>query len=175
MSNDLNTKRFNTQFHVKFSLISLYLALTFPIVFTALDGFKLLSILCLITGLIFTFYISNDYVILNENIISLKTSFLSSVFGKNNYEIFWNDITSIRSFSTSQGSKVHYFITSSKKSYLIPQRLERYAEFKKILEKKIKCLDVDLNVISPLWTYKVLSLISTIMFISEIYGYIFSS
>ena len=172
MSNELNTKRFNTQFHVKFSLISLYLALTFPIIFVALDGFKLLSVFCLIIGLIVTVNISNDYVIISEDIISLKTSFLSSIFGKNNYEIFWNDISSIKSLSTSQGSKVYYFITSSKKSYLIPQRLERYSEFKKILEKKIKCFDEDLKILSPLWTYKLLSLISTLMFTGEIYGFI---
>ncbi len=175
MSKEMKNLRFNTQFNVKFSLVSLYLALTFPLVFIALEGFKLLAILCLIIGLIFTFNISNDYVIINENFISLKTSFFSRIFGKNNYEIFWNDITSVKSFPTSQGSKVHYFITSSGKGYLIPQRLERYVEFKKIVENKIKCLDSNLSVISPLWTYKLLSIISTVMFIGEIYGFILSS
>ena len=173
MSSDLNPKRFYTQIYVRLSLISLYLALTFPIIFIALDNFKLLSILCLVFGLIFTYSISNDYVIINENSIILKTSFLSSIFGKNSREIFWNEIVSVKSYPTSQGSKVHYFITSSKKSFLVPQRLERYHEFKKILEKKINYPGIeDINYISPLWTYKILTLISTVMFFGELYGFV---
>jgi len=172
MFNDLNINRFNTLLTVKSSLISLYLALTFPLIFITLDGFKLISILCLVFGLYFTFSIVSDYVITTENRILLKTSLLSGFFGKKSWEIRWEDITAVKSFPTSQGSNVHYFVTSSQESFLVPQRIERYSEFKEILSRKIKSLDGDLSYISPLWTYKILTLISIIMFLVEVYAFV---
>ena len=172
MFSDLNSSRFNTLYSVKSSLISLYLALTFPLIFITIDSLKIISILFLIIGLIFTFNIVNDYVIINENGILFKTSFISRLFGKYSWEILWKDIITIKSFNTSQNSKVHYFITSSKKSFLIPQRLERYEEFKEILSKNLNQLEVDLNYISPLWTYNFLTFISISMFIGEFYAFV---
>ena len=172
MLKDIKRNRFNTLFSVKASMILLYLALTFPLIFITIDSLKLVSIFCLFFGLIFIFNIVNDYVITNENGILFNTSFLSKIFGKNSWEILWKDIVSVKSFSTSQGSKVYYFITSTKKSFLVPQRLERYSEFNKILSKKINSLEEDLNYISPLWTYKVLTLISIVMFFWELYAFI---
>ena len=172
MINESYPKRFNTLFSVKASLISLYLALTFPIIFITIESLKLVSTFCLICGLIFIFNITNDYVITDEKSIVLKTSLISNLFGKNGWEILWKDIINVKSFSTSQGSKVHYLITSSQKSFLIPQRLERFDEFKEILVSKIKYLEIDLNYISPLWTYKFLTLISGVMFLGEIYAFI---
>ena len=169
MSNDLNNQRFNTLFSVKSSLISLYLALTFPLVFITMGNLKLTSIICFILGLIFIIFISNDYVITSEKTIVFKTSYVSSLFGKKGWEIYWNDISTIKAFPTSQGSKVFYFITSSEKSFLLPQRIERFSEFKKILSNKIKGLNIDLNYISPLWTYKLLTGISTIFILGEAY------
>ncbi len=172
MFKDINSDRFNTLFAVKASMISLYLALTFPLIFITIDSLKLISIFCLFFGLIFIFNIVNDYVITNKNSIFFKTSFLSKIFGKNSWEILWKDIVSVKSFPTSQGSKVYYFITSTKKSFLVPQRLERYSEFNNILSKRIKSFEIDLNYISPLWTYKVLTLISILMFFWELYAFI---
>ena len=169
MSNDLNYQRFNTLFSVKSSLISLYLALTFPLVFITMDNLKLISIICFILGLIFIIFISNDYVITSEKTIVFKTSYISSLFGKRGWEIYWNDISTIKAFPTSQGSKVFYFITSSEKSFLLPQRIERFSEFKKILSNKIDGLNIDLNYISPLWTYKLLTGISIIFILGEAY------
>ena len=99
MSKEMKTLRFNTQFNVKFSLVSLYLALTFPLVFIALEGFKLLAILCLIIGLIFIFNISNDYVIVNDEFEnaakSLKTIILYTKLRCN------NNITALNTFFES--------------------------------------------------------------------------
>ena len=169
MSIELNNQRFNTLFSVKSSLISLYLALTFPLVFITMDNLKLTSIICFILGLIFIIFISNDYVITSEKTIVFKTSYVSSFFGKKGWEIHWNDISTIKAFPTSQGSKVFYFITSSEKSFLLPQRIERFSEFKKILSNKINGLNIDLNYISPLWTYKLLTGISIIFILGEAY------
>tara|TARA_Y100001933_G_C18695647_1_gene436861 strand:- start:84 stop:608 length:525 start_codon:yes stop_codon:yes gene_type:complete len=169
MSNNLNVKRFDTLFSVKSSLISLYLALTFPIVFITINNLKLISLICFILGFIFIFFITNDYVITSEERILFKTSYISSLFGKKSWEIHWKDIASIKSIPTSQGSKVFYFITCSNQSFLLPQRIEKLAEFKKILIDRIDGLEIEFNYISPLWTYKLLTGISIIFIFWEVY------
>ena len=54
--------------------------------------------------------ITSDYVEICEKKISYKTAFISRAFGKKNWEIFWEEIKSIKSLPTSQGSRVIYFV-----------------------------------------------------------------
>ena len=102
-------EKFKTLFIVKSSLISLYLALTFPIPYISSDKLKIVSIVFLLLGLYFINSLTSDYVETTENKIYFKTSFLSNILGKKNWEIFWKDIKLIKSLPTSQGSRVFYF------------------------------------------------------------------
>ena len=106
-------EKFKTLFFVKSSLISLYLALTIPIPLISSEKLKILSIISFISGLILIINITDDYVNTCDKKISYKTSFISKIFGKKNWEIFWKDIKSIKSLQTSQGSKVFYFISNN--------------------------------------------------------------
>ena len=161
-------EKFKTLFYVKSSLISLYLALTFPIPFISSEKFKILSIITFVFGLFLIINITNDYVDICEKKISYKTSFISKIFGKKNWEIFWKDIKLIKSLPTSQGSNVHYFISNKKESFLVPQRVENFERFVSIIEEKTK-LNIDkLSYISPLWTYKLLTYLSIFMIMGEI-------
>tara|TARA_Y100000589_G_C27082881_1_gene600421 strand:- start:261 stop:788 length:528 start_codon:yes stop_codon:yes gene_type:complete len=172
MKNDINYKKFDTLLNVKLSLISLYLALTFPITFIADESLRTLSLVCLIIGFIITLSICNDVVIANDFSISLRVNFISKIFGKNSWEIFWDEIKIIKSFETSQGSKVFYFITYSNKSFLVPQRIEKFDDFKELIVKKTNFKDFNLKYISPLWTYNLLVTISVLMIVGEIYALI---
>ena len=164
-------EKFKTLFFVKSSLISLYLAHTFPIPFISSEKLKIFSIIAFVFGLILIVNITNDYVITCDKKISYKTSFISKIFGKNNWEIFWKDIKLIKSLTTSQGSNVHYFITTKNESFLIPQRVENFERFVSIIEEKTK-LNIDkLSYISPLWTYKLLTYLSIFMIMGEIIAF----
>ena len=161
-------EKFKTLFYVKSSLISLYLALTFPIPFISSEKFKIFSIITFVFGLFLIINITNDYVDICEKKISYKTSFISKIFGKKNWEIFWKDIKLIKSLTTSQGGKVYYFITKRDESFLMPQRLENLEMFVSIVKNKTK-LNVDgVSYISPLWTYKLLTYLSVLMIIAEL-------
>ena len=106
-----------------------------------------------------------------EKKISYKTSFISKIFGKKNWEIFWKDIKLIKSLPTSQGSNVHYFISNKNESFLVPQRVENFERFISIVEDKTN-LNIDgLSYISPLWTYKLLTYLSIFMIIGEIIAF----
>ena len=164
-------EKFKTLFSVKSSLISLYLALTFPIPFISSEKLKIFSIITFVFGLLLIINITNDYVDTCDKKISFKTSFISKIFGKKNWEIFWKDIKLIKSLPTSQGSNVHYFISNKNESFLVPQRVENFERFVSIIENKTK-LNIDkLSYISPLWTYKLLTYLSIFMLIGEIIAF----
>ena len=164
-------EKFKTLFSVKSSLISLYLALTFPIPFISSEKLKIFSIITFVFGLILIINITNDYVITCDKKISYKTSFISKIFGKKNWEIFWKDIKLIKSLPTSQGSNVHYFISNKNESFLVPQRVENFERFVSIIKEKTK-LNIDkLSYISPLWTYKLLTYLSIFMIMGEIIAF----
>ena len=165
-------EKFKTLFFVKSSLISLYLALTIPIPFISIDKLKILSITTFVLGLYLIINITSDYVETCNNKISYKTSFISRTLGRKNWEIFWKDIKLIKSLPTSQGSKVFYFNTKKGDNFLIPQRVENFEKFLLIVSKNTGIVTNELSYISPLWTYKLLTFLSFIMIIGEIFAFL---
>ena len=165
-------EKFKTLFFVKSSLISLYLALTIPLPLISIDILKIPSIVIFALGLYLIFNITGDYVETCSKKISYKSSFISKFLGKKNWEIFWRDIQSIKSSPTSQGSKVYYFNTFQGDNFLVPQRVENFKKFLLIVSKNTE-VDIDeISYISPLWTYKFLTLISVIMIIGEFLAFL---
>ena len=164
-------EKFKPLYFVKSSLISLYLSLTIPIPFISSENLKTLSIIAFIFGLIIVINITNDYINTCDKKISYQTSFISRIFGKENWEVYWKDIKLIKSLPTSQGSKVHYFITQKNESYLIPQRFEDFEKFLSIVESKTKLNTDEVSYIAPLWTYKLLTYLSIFMIIGEIIAF----
>ena len=164
-------EKFKPLFFVKSSLISLYLALTIPIPFISNENLKIFSILTFVFGLFLVINITNDYVNTCDKKISYQTSFISKIFGKRKWEIYWKDIKLIKSLPTSQGSMVHYFVTKNNENFLIPQRIEDLEKFLLIVENKTKLNVNQISYISPLWTYKLLTYLSIFMIIGEIIAF----
>ena len=165
-------EKFRTLFYVKSSLISLYLALTIPVPFIAIEELRILSVVLFFFGLFVIINITSDYVETCENRISYKTSIFSKTFGRKNWEILWKDIKLIKSLSTSQGSNVFYFNTNEGENFLVPQRLENFEKFLSIISSRTGLEIKQIDYISPLWTYKLLTLISVVMIIGELFAYL---
>ena len=165
-------EKFKTLFFVKSSLISLYLALTIPIPFISIEKLKILSIFTFVLGLYLIINITSDYVETCNNKISYKTSFISKTLGRKNWEISWKDIKLIKTLPTSQGSKVYYFNTNKGDNFLIPQRLENFEQFLLVVSKNTGINTNEMSYISPLWTYKLLTLLSVLMIISELFAFL---
>ena len=123
-------------------------------------------------GLYLIINITSDYVETCKNKISYKTSFISKTLGRKNWEISWKDIKSIKSLPTSQGSKVYYFNTNKGDNFLVPQRVEDFEEFLLIVYKNTGISIDKITYISPLWTYKILTLLSTLMIIGELFAFL---
>tara|TARA_B100001989_G_C24482345_1_gene435117 strand:- start:93 stop:599 length:507 start_codon:yes stop_codon:yes gene_type:complete len=165
--------KFKTLFFVKSSLISLYLALTIPIPFISIDQLKIISIIAFIIGLYLIINITNDYVETCNNKISYKTSLISKTLGRKNWEISWKDIKLIKSIATSQGSKVYYFNTYSGDNFLIPQRLKNFEKFLGIVSENTGIKTNDISYLSPFWTYKLLTLLSILMIVGELFAFLY--
>ena len=161
-------QKFKTLFPVKSSLISLYVALTIPIPFVSNEELRLPALFFFIVGLFLIINITSDYVEISEKKISFKANFISRVFWKKNWEIFWEDIKSIKSLPTSQGSKVFYFIDEKGKNFLVPQRIENFDIFLNKIKDKTNICTSGITYISPLWTYKLLTFLSVLMIAGEI-------
>ena len=164
--------KFKTLFFVKSSLISLYLALTIPIPFISLDKFKIPSIILFVLGLYLIINITSDYVETSKNKISYKSNFIAEFLGKKTWEISWKDIKLIKSLPTSQGSKVYYFNTFKGDNFLIPQRVENFEKFLFIVSENTGIDVSDISYISPLWTYKLLTLLSVLMIVGELFSFL---
>ena len=165
-------EKYKTLFPVKSSLISLYIALTIPLPFISSEQLKITSLFLFIFGLLFVISITSDYVETCEKKISYKVSFISRAFGKKNWEIFWEEIKTIKSLPTSQGSKDFYFSDEKGKNLLVPQRIENFDVFLDQVEEKTKINTEAISYISPLWTYKLLTLISVLMIVGELFMFL---
>jgi len=165
-------EKFKTLFFVKSSLISLYLALTIPIPFVSIDRLKIPSSITFFLGLYLIINITSDYVETCNNKISYKTSFISKTLGKKNWEISWKDIKLIKSLPTSQGSKVYYFNTHQGENILVPQRVEKFEKFLLIVSSNTGIDINEISYISPLWTYKLLTLLSIMMIAGETFAFL---
>ena len=161
-------EKFKTLFAVKSSLISLYVALTFPIPFISSQEIKMPSLFFFIFGLFLIINITSDYVETCEKKISYKSSFISRAFGKKNWEIFWGEIKAIKSTPTSQGSRVFYIFDEKGTSFLLPQRIESFDNFLNKIKTKTNINVKGISYISPLWTYKLLTFLSVLMIFGEI-------
>jgi len=165
-------EKFKTLLFVKSSLISLYLALTIPLPFISIEKLKIASIIIFVLGLYLIIDITSDYVETCNNKISYKTSFISKILGKTNWEVSWKDIELIQYMPTSQGSKVYYFNTNKGENFLMPQRLENYEKFLLIVSQNTGLVTDKISYISPLWTYKLLTLLSALMIIGELFAFL---
>ncbi len=165
-------EKFKTLFFVKSSLISLYLALTIPLPFISIEKLKIPSIIIFALGLYLIINITSDYVETSNKKILYKTSFISKFLGKKNWEISWKDIKLIKSLPTSQGSKVYYFNTHQGENFLVPQRVEKFEKFLLIVSNNTEIDINEISYISPLWTYKLLTLLSLMMIAGEIFAFL---
>ena len=165
-------EKFKTLLFVKSSLITLYLALTIPIPFISIDKLKILSIFAFVLGFYLIINITSDYVETCDIKISYKTSFISKTLGRKNWEVSWKDIKSIKTLPTSQGSKVFYFNTHRGDNFLIPQRVENLEKFLLIITRKTDIATNEMSYISPIWTYKLLTLLSGLMIMGELFAFL---
>ena len=125
-----------------------------------------------VIGLFLIINITSDYVETSNDKIYYNTTFVSNLFGNKSWEVSWKDIKLIKSLPTSQGSKVYYFNTFQGENFLVPQRVENFEKFLSIVSSNTGISMNEISYISPLWTYKLLTLLSVLMIVGELFAFL---
>jgi len=73
---------------------------------------------------------------------------------------------------TSQRSKAYYFNTCQGEIFLVPQRVEKFEKFLLIVASNTGIDINEISYISPLWTYKLLTILSVLMIIGELFTFL---
>ena len=68
--------------------------------------------------------------------------------------------------------RVYYFNTHQGENILVPQRVEKFERFLLIVSSNTGIDINEISYISPLWTYKLLTLLSVLMIIGELFAFI---
>ncbi|MDC3207654.1 hypothetical protein OA972_02865, partial [Prochlorococcus sp. AH-716-B03] len=67
---------------------------------------------------------------------------------------------------------VYYFNTYQGDNFLVPQRIENFEKFSLIVSRNTDISVNKLSYISPLWTYKLLTLLSVLMIVGELFAFL---
>jgi hypothetical protein len=152
---------------IRWTLISLYLALVLPLPWLAEGWLRLALALAVPIGLALVLAASSERVQLDSEGIRVNHPAWCAWWLRREWMLPWNTITGIRAVSTSQGGKVFY-LQSASGSFLIPQRVERFEQFLDLLNQYSGLETKGIGRISPPWTYQLLAALSSIMLIGEV-------
>ena len=114
---------------IRFTLISLYLALVLPLPLLAPPNLQTLLWAALPLGLVLVLALVSEQVELKETGIRVGHPRWCAWLLRRGWELNWDQITGLTPVSTSQGGRVYYVRSGDGSAYLLPQRVQAFGEF----------------------------------------------
>jgi hypothetical protein len=151
---------------IRFTLISLYLALVLPLPVLATAQLQLALLLALPLGLVLVLAATSEQVQLDTNGIRVTHAPWCAWLWRRGWEVTWSDVTGLTPVATSQGGRV-YYVRSPKGAYLLPQRVAHFADFLGRFQAATGIDTTEIGPISPAWTYQLLALLCGLMLAGE--------
>jgi len=151
---------------IRFTLISLYLALVLPLPVLATAQLQLALLLALPLGLVLVLAATSEQVQLDTNGIRVTHAPWCAWLWRRGWEVTWSDVTGLTPVATSQGGRV-YYVRSPKGAYLLPQRVAHFADFLGRFQAATGIDTTEIGRISPAWTYQLLALLCGLMLAGE--------
>jgi hypothetical protein len=152
---------------IRGTLVGLYLALVLPLPALASGGLRALLAVAVPLGLVLVLAITSETVTVTPQGLALGQPSWCSWWLRRGWSLGWNEITGLTPVATSQGGRV-YYLRSAKASYLLPQRLARFADFLAQLQHYSGLDTSAIGRISPPWTYQVLAGLTALMLLGEL-------
>jgi hypothetical protein len=163
---------------IRFTLISLYLALVLPLPWLAPPALQPLLWGALPVGLVLILALVSEQVELSASGIRVGHPRWCAWLLRRGWQLNWDQIRALTPITTSQGGRVYYVTTNQAPSdrqgqthaYLLPQRLERFPDFLCRFSAATGLETGHVGRISPPWTYRLLALLTALMLLAELVG-----
>lgn len=142
---------------IRFTLISLYLALVLPLPALAPPDLQPWLLALLPLGLVIVLALVSEQVELSNSGISVGHPAWCRWLLRRGWQLQWDEISGLTPVATSQGGRVFYVRTATGSAYLLPQRVQAFEDF---LTRFGQHTDLDTSAIgriSPPWTYQLLA------------------
>ncbi|QCH15624.1 hypothetical protein CB0101_12445 [Synechococcus sp. CB0101] len=153
---------------IRFTLISLYLALVLPLPVLAPPELQGWLWAALPLGLVLILALVSEQVELSDIGIRVGHPAWCRWWLRRGWHLQWEAITGLTPVNTSQGGKVFYVRTQEGSAYLLPQRVQAFDGFLSRFSQYTGLNTSSIGRISPPWTYQLLASICGVMLGSEI-------
>ena len=144
---------------IRFTLISLYLALVLPLPLLAPTELQPWLWTALPLGLAVILALVSEQVELSESGIRVGHPAWCAWLLRRGWQLNWDQITGLTPVATSQGGRVFYVRTENGSAYLLPQRVQAFEDFLGQFSRQSGLDTSSIGRISPPWTYQLLAVL----------------
>ena len=144
---------------IRFTLISLYLALVLPLPLLSPAELQTWLWAALPLGLVLILALVSEQVELSAAGIRVGHPTWCAWLLRRGWQLNWDQISGLTPVSTSQGGRVFYVRTENGSAYLLPQRVQAFEEFLGQFSRQSGLDTSSIGRISPPWTYQLLAVL----------------
>ncbi len=149
-------ERFRLSPLIRWTLISVYLALVLPLPLMAPPELKIVLWSAAPIGLALVLAMLSEQVNVDDEGINVGHPTWCSWLIRRGWQLQWQEIKRLVPVGTSQGGTVYYLTTSNQGQRLLPQRLEKFDRFLSIFEQRTGLKTGGIQRLTPPWTYQLL-------------------
>ena len=153
---------------IRFTLISLYLALVLPLPWMAPEVLRPLLWGALPLGLALILALVSERVELNADGIRVGHPRWCAWLLRRGWQLNWGDIRGLTPVATSQGGRVFYVRDGQGSAYLLPQRVQAFEQFLGQFGQATGLNTSSIGRISPPWTHQLLAALCALMLVGEL-------
>lgn len=158
---------------IRFTLLSLYIALTIPLPFLAhVTDAPVPSVLLWVgiaIGAIAVYGALSERVILDNHGIQVTYPKWFPQLLRKGWLLPWTDVKELKMRTTGQGGIVYYFLNNSGQGFLLPMRVVGFARMVKLVEAKTGIDTQDVRPLAQPWMYLILLVCTLILFLADIW------
>ncbi|MEB3323128.1 MAG: hypothetical protein VKI81_09935 [Synechococcaceae cyanobacterium] len=154
---------------IRFTLISLYLALAAPLPFPAPPSLRPWLLAAVPLGFLLVVALTSERVELDATGLRVGHPPWCAWLLRRGWQLPWSAVTGLIPVATSQGGRVFY-VRSDAGAFLLPQRVARFEDF---LQRFAAATGIDTTAIgriSPPWTYRLLGVLALALLLAEAAG-----
>ena len=160
-------ERFRLSPLIRFTLLSLYVALVLPLPLLAPAELRWWMVVGLLLGLVLVLGLLSEQVETDDDGIQVGYPTWIRWLLRRGWAMRWQDIRALVPVGTSQGGAVYYLKAADLRHQLLPQRIERFDRFLQLLSERSTVNTAGIGRLTPPWTYQVLAVLSVGMVLTE--------